>query len=344
MTKTALVTGITGQDGAYLARALLERSYRVVGGYRRSASGGIWRLEELGVADKVEMRELELLDFPSLFELLSELKPYALFNLAAQSFVGTSFGQAISTSETNYLGLLRLLEIIRLVSPQTRFYQASTSEMFGHVRETPQKETTPFYPRSPYGVSKLAAHWAVVNHRESFGLHASSGILFNHESPLRGLQFVTRKITAQLAEVKHGHRDQVRLGNLSAKRDWGFAGDYVAAMIAMVEAETPDDYVIATGRTWTIRDFCRRAGERLGMDIAFEGEGEAERGIDRRSGRPVIAVDRAFFRPAEVDLLLGDPAKAAGRLGWRATTDLDGLVDMMAARDDARATLGPITA
>jgi GDPmannose 4,6-dehydratase len=336
MAKRALITGVNGQDGAYLAKFLVEKGYDVTGALRHTSMSNVERLKELGIADAIAMQDIELLEFSNILRLIERVKPDEIYNLAAQSFVGLSFEQPIYTAEVDALGTARLLEAVRTVNAAIRFYQASTSEMFGKVRETPQNELTPFYPRSPYGVAKLYAHWMTVNYRESYGIHASSGILFNHESPLRGQQFVTRRITLGLARVKHGERPVLELGNLDARRDWGFAGDYVAGMWAMLQQEASDDYVLATGATFQVRDFVRHAGEALGFDIAWEGSGVEERGIDRRSGRTIVSVNPVHFRPAEVDVLTGDPSKAAARLGWRPQVSFPELVAMMVEADDRR--------
>jgi GDPmannose 4,6-dehydratase len=342
LSKVALITGVTGQDGAYLARLLLEKGYRVHGAYRRSASLNTWRMEELGVRGDVEMVPFELLEYSNMSRTIGRIKPDEVYNLAAQSFVGMSFEQPTYTADVDGMGPSRLLEAIRDVAPEARFYQASTSEMFGKVQEVPQSERTPFYPRSPYGVAKLMAHWMTINYRESFGLHASSGILFNHESPLRGLEFVTRKITATLAEIKHGHKEVLELGNMDSKRDWGFAGDYVEGMWRMLQQPEGGDYVLATGQTESVRHFVEKAAETLGFDLAWDGEGVDETGTDRRSGKTIIRINPEFYRPAEVDLLIGDPTKARDGLGWSPATSLDGLVEMMAKADSDRAAKGPI--
>jgi GDPmannose 4,6-dehydratase len=335
-----LITGITGQDGAYLARLLLERGYRVIGGVRRTSSENLWRLAELGIADKVQFAPFDLLEFSNIVSLVGEIKPSVIFNLGAQSFVGTSFTQPILTSEIDAIGCLRLLEAIRHYSKETRFYQASTSEMFGKIREPVQNENTPFHPRSPYGVAKLFAHHITMNYREAYGLHASSGILFNHESPLRGREFVTRKVSSQLALIRHGKADILELGNLGACRDWGHARDYVEGMARMVEKPEPDDYVLATGVTTTVREFVLLAGKAAGFDLAFEGEGVGETAIDRKSGKLVVRVNPQFFRPAEVDVLVGDPAKALKKLGWSTTTTLATLAEEMVAADLNRVAKG----
>jgi GDPmannose 4,6-dehydratase len=340
MAKTALITGISGQDGAYLAKALLDRGYRVVGAYRRTSGINVGRLVELGIAEHVELIDLELLEESNLRHALEQVRPEEIYNLAAQSFVGLSFEVPIYTSEIDALGVLRMLEAMRAVCPEARFYQASTSEMFGKVQETPQSERTPFYPRSPYGVAKLFAHWSVVNYREAYGLFATSGILFNHESPLRGQEFVTRKATLGLARVALGKQEALQVGNLDAKRDWGFAGDYVDGMWRMLQQKRPGDYVLATGRTTPVREFVGRTAEALGFELQWTGEGENERGVDKRSGRTIVAVDPRFFRPAEVDLLIGDSGKAKTELGWEPRTTLEQLIDMMAKADYDRVKTG----
>ena len=336
MAKVALITGISGQDGAYLAKLLLEKGYEVVGAARRNSGHVPARLEILGIAEDVRIKAFELNEFSNILRLMDEVKPDEIYNLAAQSFVGTSFEQPLYTAETDALGTMRILEAVRSSGVQSRFYQASTSEMFGNAQEIPQRESTPFYPRSPYGVAKLFAHWATVNYRESFGLHASCGILFNHESPLRSREFVTRKITVGLAEFKHGLRDRLRLGNLSAQRDWGFAGDYVEAMWLMLQKEAPDDYVVGTGECYSVRQFAEHAATAIGIDLEWQGEGLQEVAIDRKSGNRVIEVDPSFFRPAEVDLLKSDPAKARAHLNWKPRVTLQELAVMMAESDERR--------
>lgn len=331
--KTALITGVLGQDGAYLSQYLLERGYRVVGAYRRSASSSSWRFRRLGIEGAVEMVPLELLEFSNVLRTLETVQPDEVYNLAAQSFVAASFDQPLYTSDVDALGVTRLLEAIRSAAPEARFYQASSSEMFGKVQEPVQSETTPFYPRSPYGVAKLYAHWMTVNYRESFGLHASSGILFNHESPLRGREFVTRKITATLAEIAAGADTVLELGNLDSERDWGFAGDYVRGMWLMLQQEQPDSYVLATGVKASVRRFVEMAGAAAGFDVEWSGAGVDTVGRDRRTGRVLIRVNPVFFRPAEVDILLGDPSKARTVLGWEPEVDLAGLAERMVRAD-----------
>lgn len=333
MPKTALVTGISGQDGAYLSRLLLEKGYSVVGGMRRSASGGPWRLRELGIEGDVRIVDLELAEYSNIDGVVRGVAPDEVYNLGAQSFVGASFEVPIFTTDVNALGVLRLLEALRRHRPDARFYQASTSEMFGQVREVPQTEDTPFHPRSPYGVSKLFGHWATVNYREAWGLHAVSGILFNHESPLRGREFVTRKITIAVAHQAAGDEVVLKLGNLDAKRDWGFAGDYMSAAWSMLQTEVPRDYVVATGVTHSVREFVTLAYRAAGIELDWVGAGVSETAVDAIKGRRLVEVDRAFFRPAEVDALVGDPTRALVDLGWRPTIGFEALVEMMVRRE-----------
>lgn len=340
--RTAIITGITGQDGAYLARQLLAEGTKVVGTFRRTSSANFWRIAELGVRDHPNLRlvEHDLIDPGATMSLVFAIEPDEIYNLAAQSFVGVSFQQPTATAMITGLGALNLLEAIRLINPKVRFYQASTSEMFGKVQAIPQDETTPFYPRSPYGVAKLYAHWMTINYRESYGIHGSCGILFNHESPLRGLEFVTRKITDAVARIKLGKLDMLALGNMDAKRDWGFAEDYVDGMMRILRADTPDAYVLATNRTETVRDFVRMAFRAVGVDLEFRGSGDAETAVDIATGRTVVRVDPAFYRPAEVELLIGNPARAKAELGWEATTSLETLCHLMVDADLRRVTTG----
>jgi GDPmannose 4,6-dehydratase len=328
--KRVLITGVCGQDGAYLAEHLLTLGYEVHGGRRRSSLDDTYRLRSLGIEDKISFINLDLTEPYNVSDIIRENKYDEIYNLAAQSFVGASWDLPIQTSHVNGMGPLLLLDSIKRFSPETRFYQASTSEMFGLIQEPVQQEKTPFYPRSPYGVSKLFAHSMTVNYRESFGMHASSGILFNHESPLRGLEFITKKVASQLAEVKKGYRASVRLGNLNAKRDWGFAKEYVQGMHLMLQQSVADDYVLATGVATTVRQFVEYVGLALDFEIVWENEGLAEKGRDKKSGRVVVEVDERYFRPAEVDVLLGDPSKASNHLGWSAKTDVETLAQMMA--------------
>ena len=340
--KAAVVTGITGQDGAYLAELLLEYGYKVYGTYRRTSSVNFWRIEDLDIHrhPNLELVEYDLTDIGTSIALLTRTKPDEVYNLAAQSFVGVSFDQPTTTAHITGLGALNLLEAIRLVNQRIRFYQASTSEMFGKVQAVPQDETTPFYPRSPYGVAKLFAHWMTVNYRESYGIFGASGILFNHESPLRGREFVTRKITDGAAKIKLGQLDTLELGNLDAKRDWGFAREYVDGMHRMLQAPEPDTYVLATHRTETVRDFVRMAFKAIGIELDFQGSGVDERGTDVRTGKTLVRVNPRFYRPAEVDLLIGNPAKAKRVLDWEPRTTLEELCRMMVEADLRRNTRG----
>ncbi len=341
MARTALVTGITGQDGAYLTRFLLDEGYRVFGAFRRGSSLNLWRLKEVGISEAdLTFVPFELLEYANLRRVIAKTEPDEIYNLGAQSFVEISFEQPLFTTDVNALGVLRMLEAIREVNPAIKFYQASTSEMFGKVQAVPQNESTPFYPRSPYGVAKLFAHWITVNYRESYGLFACSGILFNHESPLRGIEFVTRKIASGLARIHEGLQDVIELGNLDAKRDWGFAGDYVEGMWRMLQQPKPDDYVLATGTTTSVRDFCDLAAAAVGFDLEWEGKRLDTVGVDRRSGRAVIRVSPKLYRPAEVDVLIGDPSKAREKLGWSAKKRLPEIVNMMVEADLRRARKG----
>ena len=336
--KVALITGITGQDGSYLAELLLAKGYKVYGTYRRTSSVNFWRIDELGISKHPDLHlvEYDLTDLSSSIRLLELSKATEIYNLAAQSFVGVSFDQPFTTAEITGIGALHLLEAIRIVNPAIRFYQASTSEMFGKVQAVPQVESTPFYPRSPYGVAKLYAHWMTVNYRESYGIFGASGILFNHESPLRGREFVTRKITDSMAKIKLGKLDVIELGNMDAQRDWGFAKEYVDGMWRMLQADKPDTYVLATNRTETVRDFVTMAGKAVGYDLLWEGKDEKEVGIDRVSGRTLVRVNPKFYRPAEVDLLIGNPEKAKRELGWEPKTMLEQLCQMMVEADIRR--------
>lgn len=342
MTKTAIVTGISGQDGAYLAENLLARGYTVYGTYRRTSSVNFWRIEELGIQEHPQLKlvEFDLTDQGSAIRLLDRSGATEIYNLAAQSFVGVSFDQPIATGQITGLGAAYLLEAIRTVNPAARFYQASTSEMFGKVQAVPQTEATPFYPRSPYGVAKLYAHWLTVNYRESYDIFGSSGILFNHESPLRGREFVTRKITDAVAKISLGLAKALELGNLDAKRDWGYAKDYVEGMRLMLQHDRADTFVLATNRTETVRHFVDLAFRAIGIDIEWSGKGESEQGTNRANGDVLVRVNPAFYRPAEVDLLIGDPAKAHKVLGWRATTSLEDLCAIMVKADLRRNEAG----
>lgn len=336
--KNAIVTGITGQDGAYLTKLLLENGYTVYGTYRRTSSVNFWRLDELGVTKNPNLHlvEFDLTDLSSCIRLIEKAEPSEIYNLAAQSFVGVSFDQPITTSQITGLGALNLLEAIRLTNKKIKFYQASTSEMFGKVQEIPQTEKTNFYPRSPYGVAKLYAHWMTINYRESYDIFASSGILFNHESPLRGSEFVTRKITESLAKIKLGKQDVLELGNLDAKRDWGYADDYVKGMWKMLQAKDPDTFVLATNRTESIRTFVDMAGKAAGFDLEFSGSAENEIAKDKSTGKTIVRVNKKFYRPAEVELLIGNPEKANKVLGWKPETSLENLCQMMVEADFRR--------
>ena len=341
--RTALITGVSGQDGAYLVQLLLDKGYKVHGAYRRTSSVNFWRMQELGVAThpNLELVEYDLTDPGCSLRLMQRVQPDEVYNLAAQSFVGVSFEQPVTTAEITGLGALHLLDAIRTVKPDTRFYQASTSEMFGKVQAVPQNEHTLFWPRSPYGVAKLFAHWSTVNYRESFGIFGTSGILFNHESPLRGREFVTRKITDTVAKIRLGKEELLELGNLDAKRDWGFAAEYVEGMWRMLQASDPDTYVLATNRTETVRDFVRMAFGAAGYQLEWAGKGERERGIDVATGRTLVRVNPKFYRPAEVDLLIGSADKAREKLGWLPRTTLEELCKMMVDADLKRNELQP---
>ena len=342
MPKSAIVTGISGQDGAYLAENLLARGYTVYGTYRRTSSVNFWRIDELGISNHPQLKlvEYDLTDMGSAIRLIETSEATEVYNLAAQSFVGVSFDQPITTGQITGLGAAYLLEAIRTVNKSIRFYQASTSEMFGKVQAIPQREDTPFYPRSPYGVAKLYAHWLTVNYRESFGIFGTSGILFNHESPLRGREFVTRKITDTVAKIAQGKAELLELGNLDAKRDWGYAKDYVEGMRLMLQHDVPDTYVLATNRTETVRQFVELAFAQIGISLEWSGKEENEIGVDSRSGKTRVRINPAFYRPAEVDLLIGDPDKARRELGWRPTVQLEELARLMVEADMRRNTAG----
>ncbi|NNG25239.1 GDP-mannose 4,6-dehydratase [Telluria aromaticivorans] len=341
-TKRALITGITGQDGAYLAQILLEKGYHVTGTYRRSSSVNFWRIEELGIEKhpNLSLVEYDLTDLSSSIRLVDKAQPHEVYNLAAQSFVGVSFEQPVATASITGIGAVNLLEAIRIVNPKIRFYQASTSEMFGKVQAVPQVEDTPFYPRSPYGVAKLYAHWMTINYRESYDIFGSSGILFNHESPLRGREFVTRKITDSVAKIVLNKLDVLELGNLDAKRDWGYAKEYVEGMWRILQADQPDTFVLATNRTETVRDFVTMAFKGANIDLEFKGQGEDETGHCARTGKALVRVSPKFYRPAEVELLIGDPAKAKSVLGWEPKTTLEELCQMMVDADLRRNEIG----
>ena len=333
MAKKAIITGIRGQYGAYLAKNLLEKGYEVYGADRRSGDSTFWRLNELGIYNDIKILYMDLLELTNILKTIEKIRPDEIYNLGAQSFVGTSFEQPIITSDINAMGVIRLLEAIRIVNPAARFYQASTSEMFGKVKSIPQNEDTPFHPRSPYGVAKLYAHWATVNYRESYDMFACSGILFNHESPLRGLEFVTKKITKAAAAIKNGKQDRVVLGNLDSRRDWGFAGDYVEGMRLMLQQGSADDYVLSTGETHSIREFVQEAFRFIDAEIEWSGEGADAKGTDRKTGKVMVEVSPEFYRPAEVDLLIGDSSKAKRVLGWEPKVKFGELVRMMVEWD-----------
>lgn len=345
--KTALITGVTGQDGAYLARLLLAKGYTVHGLKRRASSFNTERVDRIysepqDVHSRFHLHYGDLTDSTNLIRIIQEVQPDEIYNLAAQSHVQVSFETPEYTGNSDALGTLRLLEAMRILGmmDRTRFYQASTSEMYGKVQAIPQDENTPFYPRSPYGVAKLYAHWITVNYREAYGIHASSGILFNHESPVRGETFVTRKITMAVARIREGQQEKLYLGNLDAERDWGFAGDYVEGMWMMLQHPTPDDYVLATGEKHSVREFCQLAFQRVGIDVEFRGEGVGEVGVDASNGNEVIAIDERYFRPTEVELLVGDASKAARVLGWKPRVTFSELVEMMVDADLAAVQSG----
>lgn len=336
--KKAIVTGITGQDGAYLAELLLDKGYAVFGAYRHSSTQDFWRIKELGIDTHPNLKlvEYDITDVGSVIRLISLHEPDEIYNLAAQSFVSASFRQPALTAQINAIGPMNILEAIRILNPRIKFYQASTSEMFGKVQETPQRESTPFYPRSPYGVAKLYAHWLTVNYRESYGIFATSGILFNHESPLRGIDFVTRKITDAVARIKAGTLDHVELGNLNSQRDWGHAKDYVRGMHMMMQHSEAESFVLSTGVTVTVRDFVKLAFDHSGINIEFSGADDNEYAVNTETGQVVMRVNQEFYRPAEVDLLVGDPSKARTVLGWKPETQLTDLCKEMVTADIRR--------
>ncbi len=370
--KTALITGVSGQDGAYLSQLLLEKGYRVYGAYRRTSSVNFWRLQELGIAShpNLELVEYDLTDLGSSVSLINRAQPAEIYNLAAQSFVGVSFEQPTTTAQITGLGALNLLEAIRIVNSKIRFYQASTSEMFGKVQAIPQSESTPFYPRSPYGVAKLYAHWMTVNYRESYNIFGCSGILFNHESPLRGLEFVTRKITDSVAKIALGKQTHIELGNLDAKRDWGFAKEYVDGMYRMMQIDAPETFVLATNRTETVRDFVLMSFRAIGVELEFKGVAESEVAVvanvstakfakvvevvakaaglsaspvmsdNLAVGKQLVRVNPKFYRPAEVELLIGDAGRAHAKLGWKPVVTLEALSEMMVHADLRRNLTG----
>ena len=340
--KKAIITGITGQDGAYLSQLLLEKGYTVYGTYRRSSSINFWRIEELGIQDhpNLHLLEYDLNDQTSNIRLIEKTQPDEIYNLAAQSFVGVSFDQPLSTAQTTGIGCLHLLEAIRIVNPKIKFYQASTSEMFGKVQQVPQTEDTPFYPRSPYGFSKLFAHWATINYRESYDIFGVSGILFNHESPLRGREFVTRKITDTVAKIALGKQSKLELGNLDAQRDWGYAKEYVEGMYKMLQHHTPETFVLATNKTFTVRTFVELSFKQIGVNLVWKGAGVEEKGYNSTTNELVVQINPAFFRPAEVELLIGSAQKANNLLQWYPETSLELLCSIMVEADLRRNTNG----
>ena len=342
LNKTALITGITGQDGAYLAQLLLKKGYRIIGCKRSSTSGVLWRLKELDIEKDIEITNLDLTKIADIFRLINKYKPDEIYNLAAQSFVGYSFEKPIMTADTTGLGVLRILETIRQINPQIKFYQASSSEMFGNMVETPQNELTPFYPRSPYAVAKVFGHLTTVNYREAYDMFTCSGILFNHESPLRRSHFVSRKITIGLTNLKYNQLACLELGNINAKRDWGYAGDFVEGIYLMLQHNTPDDYVLGTGKNHSIRDFVMTTCKELDINIEWEGKGLDEKGIDNRTGKTIIKINPIFFRPAEVDTALSDSSKARNILNWKPKTSFNQLVSMMVRSDCDRLKNGDI--
>jgi GDPmannose 4,6-dehydratase len=331
--KKALITGINGQDGAYLSKLLLDKGYKVYGTCRRSTSERFTRLKILGVFDKVHLYDFDLLEVSNIQKIIKEIMPDEIYNLAAQSFVPSSFTVPIVTADINALGTLRILDAIHLINKKIKFYQASTSEMFGKVKEIPQNESTPFHPRSPYGVSKLFAHWITINYRESYNMYACCGILFNHESPLRGDEFVTKKITSTLSNIKNGSNEILNVGNIYAKRDWGFAGDYVEAMWLMLQQKKVDDYVISTGNTYLVKDFIDLTLTYLKFDYKWIGKGLEQRVINNNTGKTLVKINKKFFRPAEVDLLIGNSNKAKKKLKWKPKTSIKKLVKLMVDHD-----------
>lgn len=336
MGKKTLITGIRGQDGAYMAKFLLGKGYEVYGADRRSGDSSFWRLRELGILNNVKIIYMDLLELTNIMRVIEKVQPDEVYNLAAQSFVQASFEQPILTADINAIGVLRILEALRTIKPGTKFYQASTSEMFGKVQAIPQDENTSFYPRSPYAVSKLFGHWITVNYRESYNMFACSGVLFNHESPLRGLEFITRKITYGIANIKYNLQDKIVVGNLDSKRDWGYAKEFVEAMWLMLQQPEPADFIIATNETHSVREFVESAFKYAGFDIVWEGRGTEEKGLDRKTGRVMVEISEEFFRPAEVDILIGDYKRAQEKLGWQPKTRFDELARIMVEADIKR--------
>jgi len=333
MSKTAFITGITGQDGAYLAELLLKKGYKVFGGYRRTSSPNFWRIEELKNTNDVELMEVDILDTGNLIRTFDKVKPEEVYNLAAQSFVAVSFEKPVLTGEITAIGVTRVLEAIRIVNPKIRFYQASSSEMFGLVQEIPQRESTPFYPKSPYATAKLYGHWLTINYRESYNIFGCSGILFNHESPLRGIEFVTRKVSDAIARIKLGKLDCFEIGNMDAKRDWGYAKEFVEGMWMMLQQPKPKDYVLATNENHSVREFIEYAFNYVGIPIEWKGSGVNETGLDAKSGKTLVKINPRFFRPGEVDQLLGDYSLAKKELGWEPKVKFKELVEIMVQRD-----------
>jgi len=328
-TKSALITGVSGQDGAYLAKFLLEKGYKVYGGDRRAASNTFWRLKKLGIFDDIEILNFDVCEFSNIFSVIKEYKPREIYNLAAQSFVGSSFELPIVTSDSTAIGALRILEAIKIISKDIKFYQASSSEMFGRVESKSQNENTIFHPRSPYAVSKVFSHLITINYRESYNMHCSNGILFNHESPLRGENFVTRKIVKSLVEIKNNKKKILEIGNLESKRDWGYAADYVEAMFLMLQKDHGDDYVIATGKTISVREFINKVCKLLNIKLVWKGLGIKEVGINSENNETIIKINSKFYRPSEVDFLLGDYSKAKKKLSWKPKHNIDQLIEIM---------------
>jgi GDPmannose 4,6-dehydratase len=333
MAKTAFITGITGQDGAYLSELLLKKGYTVYGGYRRTSSPNFWRVEELNILNDVQLMEVDILDTGNLIRTFEKIKPDEIYNLAAQSFVAVSFEKPVLTGEITAIGVTRVLEAIRIVNPKIKFYQASSSEMFGKVQEVPQKESTPFYPRSPYATAKLYGHWLTINYRESYGIFGSSGILFNHESPLRGIEFVTRKVSDAVARITYGKQDYFEIGNMDAKRDWGYAKEFVEGMWLMLQQPKPGDYVLATNENHSVREFIEHAFSHVGISLQWKGRDADEYGVDAASGKTLVKINPKFFRPGEVEQLLGDYSKAKKELGWEPKVKFKELVGIMVQRD-----------
>ena len=333
MKKKALITGVTGQDGAYLAKLLLEKNYKVYGTVRRSTSEKFNKLKSLNIHNDIVFCDFDLLELSNIQEVIKKTKPNEIYHLAAQSFVPTSFTVPIVTTDMNALGTLRILDTIKSIDKKIKFYQASTSEMFGKAQEVPQSENTPFYPRSPYGVSKLFSHWITINYRESYNIHASSGVLFNHESPLRGGEFVTKKVTSTLARISKGSKETLKVGNINARRDWGYAGDYVEAMWKMLQQKKADDYVIATGKTYSVKDFINLTLNELKFNYKWVGKGIDQKVVNLDNKKTLVKIDKKYFRPSEVDLLIGDASKARKKLKWKPSVNLKKLVKIMVNHD-----------